>query len=180
MRRTSTLATVALLALLAGSAMTEVSGAGAAEPVGRPLLISVDDLPVAGGGIHTDPGERELITRALLAALAKHQVPAVGLVIWGNVKTGDDRVLLRRWLAAGHELGNHSASHLDLTKTGADAYIADVEAGRAGLAGFLAGEDDRKVRFFRFPFLDEGDTAAKLDAVRTYLSNSGQRSLPVT
>jgi peptidoglycan/xylan/chitin deacetylase (PgdA/CDA1 family) len=181
MTRTPTLSAIALLAvLLAGSAMTETTGAGAAGPAGRPLLISVDDLPVAGGDLHTDPGERELITRGLLAALAKHHVPAIGLVIWGNVKTGDDRVLLRRWLAAGHELGNHSASHLDLTKTGADAYIADVEAGRAGLAGFLAGEENRHVRFFRFPFLDEGDTAAKLDAVRAYLARSGQRSLPVT
>lgn len=117
MTRTRTLSAIALLAvLLAGSAMTEVGGAGEAGPAGRPLLISIDDLPVAGGDLHTDPGERELITRGLLAALAKHHVPAMGLVIWGNVKTGDDRVLLRRWLAAGHELGNHSASHLDLTK----------------------------------------------------------------
>ena len=61
-------------------------------------------------------------------------------MIWGNVKSGADRALLRRWLAAGHELGNHSAHHLDLTKMEADAYIADVEAGRAGLAGFLKDE----------------------------------------
>src|ERR1700694_3674109 len=143
MTRTRMLSAIVLLAaLLASSAMTE---AGAARPAGRPLLISVDALPVAGGRLHTDPGERELITRGLLAALAKHHVPAVGLVIWGNVKTGDDRVLLRRWLAAGHELGNHSASHLDLTETGADAYVADVEAGRAGLASFLAGGDNRHV-----------------------------------
>jgi len=177
MRRTSTLAALLLIALLAGSGLT---GAGAAEPAGRPLLISVDDLPVAGGGLHTDPGERELITRGLLAALAKHHIPAVGLVIWGNVRTPDDRVLLRRWLVAGHELGNHSASHFDFKRTGAEAYIADVEAGRAGLAGFLAGEDNRQLRFFRFPMLAEGDTAAKLDAARAYLAQSGQRSLPVT
>jgi peptidoglycan/xylan/chitin deacetylase (PgdA/CDA1 family) len=178
MTRTRMLSAIVLLAaLLASSA---IIGAGGAGPAQRPLLISIDDLPVAGDGLHTEPDERELITRGLLAALAKHHVPAVGLVIWGNVKTGDDRVLLRRWLAAGHELGNHSASHLDLTKMGADAYVADVEAGRAGLASFLAGEDNRHVRFFRFPYLDEGDTAAKLDAVRAYLARSGQRNLPVT
>src|SRR3954469_22859124 len=124
MRRTRTLAAIALLALLTGSTMT---GAG---PAGRPLLISVDDLPVAGGGIHTDPAERERITQGLLAVLAKHHVPAVGLVIWGNVKTDADRAIPRRWLAAGHELGNHSASHFDLTTTAADAYVIDVEAGR--------------------------------------------------
>jgi len=50
------------LALIAGSALQ------AAEP-GRPLLITVDDLPVAAGNLHTDPAERERITRGLLAAL---------------------------------------------------------------------------------------------------------------
>jgi peptidoglycan/xylan/chitin deacetylase (PgdA/CDA1 family)/ketosteroid isomerase-like protein len=146
----------------------------------RPLLISIDDLPVAASDLHADPAGRARITDGLLAVLAKHHVPAVGLVIWGNVKSDADRALLRRWLAAGHELGNHSANHLDLTKTEAGAYIADVEAGRAGLADFLAREGNRKVRFFRYPFLDEGETEAKLDAVRAYLARSGQRSLPVT
>jgi peptidoglycan/xylan/chitin deacetylase (PgdA/CDA1 family) len=174
MNRIPKLATAAVVvwALLAGSA----PAAGA----GRPLLITVDDLPVAAGDLHADPAGRERITRGLLAALAKHRVHAVGLVIWGNVKTEADRGLLRLWLAAGHELGNHSAGHPDLSRTAVDAYIADVEAGRAGLAKFLAGEGDRKVRFFRYPFLDEGETEAKLDAVRAYLAKSGQRSLPVT
>jgi peptidoglycan/xylan/chitin deacetylase (PgdA/CDA1 family) len=172
MNRISKLAAaLAALALFAGSAF------GADR---RPLLISIDDLPIAVGDLHADPAERARITDGLLAVLAKHHVPAVGLVIWGNVKSDADRALLRRWLAAGHELGNHSASHLDLTKTAADAYIADVEAGRAGLADFLAREGNRKVRFFRYPFLDEGETEAKLDAVRAYLARSGQRSLPVT
>jgi peptidoglycan/xylan/chitin deacetylase (PgdA/CDA1 family)/ketosteroid isomerase-like protein len=179
MRRNSTLATAAtilgLLALLAGSALH-----GAGGQAGRPLLISVDDLPVAAGDLHADPAERARITDGLLAVLARHHVHAVGLVIWGNVKGDADRAVLRRWLVDGHELGNHSAHHLDLTKTGADAYVADVEAGRAGLADFLAKEGGRKVRFFRYPFLDEGDTAAKLDAVRAYLARTGQRSLPVT
>ena len=115
--------------------------------------------------------------------LAKHHVPAVGLVIWGNVKTAADQAILRRWLAAGHELGNHSAHHLDLTKTDAAAYIADVEEGRAGRQLPPGGEEScRKtaVRFFRYPYLDEGETAAKLDAVRAALASSGQRSLPVT
>jgi len=176
MKRTPKLATAAAalgLVLLAVSSLR-------AEPAGRPILISVDDLPVAAGDLHTDSAERERITRDLLAALDKHHIHAVGLVIWGNVKTDADRAILRRWLAAGHELGNHTAHHLDLTRTAADVYLADVEAGRAGLAAFLRQEGDRKVRFFRFPFLDEGDTAAKLDAVRAGLARSGQRNLPVT
>jgi uncharacterized protein (TIGR02246 family) len=174
MTRIPTLATIATtLALLT------VSTLHGARAAGRPLLISIDDLPVASGPLHTDPAERERITQGLLAALAKHHVPAVGLVIWGNVKSDADRAILRRWLTDGHELGNHSAGHLDLTRTGADEYVADVEAGRSGLASLLE-EENRHVRFFRFPFLAEGGTAAKLDAVRAFLARSGQRNLPVT
>lgn len=142
---------------------------------GRPLLVSVDDLPFATARLHPDPAERERITRSLLDVLKKHKVPAVGLVIGGSIE--GDRRLLDLWLEAGYELGNHSHGHLNYTRTGAQEYVADVEAGRRELAEALGG---RKVRFFRFPFLREGDSEAKLDAMRAYLAESGQRNLPVT
>lgn len=141
---------------------------------GRPLLVSVDDLPFATARLHPDPAERERITRDLLDVLKKHKVPAVGLVIGQNIAS--DRGLLDLWLGAGYELGNHSHGHLNYTRTGAKEYVADVEAGRRELAEATG----RKVRFFRFPFLREGDTEAKLDAMRAYLAESGQRNLPVT
>lgn len=142
---------------------------------GRPLLVSVDDLPFATARLHPDPAERERITRALLDVLKKHKVPAVGLVIGQNI--AGDRRLLDLWREAGYELGNHSHGHLNYTRTNAPDYIADVEAGRRELAEALGG---RQVRFFRFPFLREGETEAKLDAMRSYLAGSGQRNLPVT
>ena len=166
-------------ALSIGLVTAAASVAAGDAPQPRPLLVTVDDLPVAAGRLHTDPAERERITAALLATLAKHRVPAVGFVIWGNVAGTADEALLERWLAAGHELGNHTRSHLDLSRTGADDYVADAEAGRAGLAALL-GRHGRSVRFFRFPYLREGNTVAKFDAVRSYLARSGQRPVPVT
>ena len=150
----------------------------AADPP-RPLLVTVDDLPVAGGDLHADAADRTRVTDGLLAVLAKHRVPAVGFVIWSHVRDDADRALLDRWLAAGHELGNHSDRHLNLTATTADAWLADVETARAGLDAFLRGRD-RSLRFFRFPFLNEGDTDAKVDAVRSWLARTGQRNLTVT
>ena len=170
MRRAMTILVAALL----------LGGVAAAAPPGRPLLVTVDDLPMgAGGRLHGDAADRRAITEALLAVLAKHRVKAVGFVVWGNVRTDADRELLERWLAAGHELGNHSRGHLDYTRTDAETYIGDVEAGRAGLQGLL-DRHGRAVRFFRFPYLREGDTEAKLDAMRAYLERSGQRNVPVT
>src|SRR6266705_1000771 len=125
---------VAVSAVLDGA-----GGPRAAQAEGRrPILITVDDLPVASGRLHIDPAERERITRDLLAALDRHRVKAVGLVIWGAVGEGKGGPgLLDLWLKRGHELGNHSFGHLDYSATDEAAYIADVERVRRGLADFL-------------------------------------------
>jgi uncharacterized protein (TIGR02246 family) len=145
----------------------------------RPILITVDDLPIAAGSVHPEPDDRAAITRGLLAALQKHRIQAVGLVAWGKVSRPGDRELLTQWLRAGHELGNHSHSHLDYTHTPAETYVADVERGRAALAELLFA-DGKTLRFFRYPFLCEGDTESKLDTMRAYLERTGQRNLPVS
>src|SRR6266849_6944279 len=94
----------------------------------RPILVTVDDLPIASGRLHVDPAERERITRDLLSALDRHHVKAVGLVIWGTVGEGTTGpCLLDLWLKRGHELGNHSFGHLDYSATDEAGYIADVE-----------------------------------------------------
>lgn len=146
---------------------------------GRPVLVTVDDLPIAVEALHRGAGDREQLTRDLLMALERHNVRAVGLVTWRNVRSPEDLELLAMWLQAGHELGNHSHGHLDYTRIPAEEYIADVEAGRRELAAFLE-EHGARLRFFRFPMLREGDTEAKLEAMRAYLEESGQRNLPVT
>lgn len=193
---TSGIATVTAVAAT-GSAAGPAQGTAAATPVTpaaspaavtppagpapeRPaILVTVDDLPLAFGELHPRRHERRRITGALLGVLGRHRVPAVGFVVWEYVRGRGDLRLLSRWLAAGHELGNHTGGHLSYSETAAGAYVADVERGRKALAGFLA-PGGRRVRFFRFPFLLEGDTAEKLDAMRAYLAGSGQRNLPVT
>lgn len=167
------------LVSIVGTWLVAAGPAFTAPPSGRPLLVTVDDLPVAGGSLHPDRAERAKNTEDLLAVLAKHRVPAVGFVVWSQVRDEHDRALLGRWLAAGHELGNHTARHSNLARVSLDDYLADIEEGRAGLAAFLATHS-RAVRFFRYPFLREGETEAKLDAVRVALARSGQRPVPVT
>jgi peptidoglycan/xylan/chitin deacetylase (PgdA/CDA1 family)/ketosteroid isomerase-like protein len=164
-----------LLLCLACAGLTGLAAAGE----GRALLVTVDDLPMALGSLHPEPAEREQITREMLAALERHRVPAVGLVTWRNVGGPEGLKLLRLWIEAGHELGNHSYAHLDYTRTGIDEYVADVERCREELAGFLEPYG-KSVRFFRFPMLHEGNTPEKLDAMRDYLARTGQRNLPVT
>jgi len=154
--------------------------ATAAEPedTRRPLVVTVDDLPVAGGG-QEDAAYRLRVTEALLGHLRRHRIRAVGFVIWSNVRDPTGREILERWLAEGHELGNHSFSHPNYSATEAEAYRDDVERARTEIQALL-DPLGRKVRFFRFPYLREGDTAEKVAAMRAYLKESGQHSAPVT
>ena len=179
-RRAALALLVALLAARRPAPARAAADDGAPKaPAPRPILITVDDLPIASPSLHPDAADRDRITSGLLAALARHRVPAVAFVIWGHVTGDADRLLLGRWLDAGHELGNHTRSHPGYTKTPPEDYRADAEAGRAGLQSFLEPRGAR-VRFFRFPYLQEGDTEEKLLAMRGYLDGSGQRAMPVT
>ena len=54
-----------------------------------------------------------------------------------------------------------------------------MERARVELDAFLR-DRGRTLRFFRFPFLREGDTEAKVDAARDWLERTGQRNLTVT
>ena len=125
-------------------------GATPAAPTTRPLLITVDDLPIAAPTLHPEPAERERITRGLLAVLKKHHIRAVGLVNWARIPEPEELRLLDLWLADGHELGNHSYSHPSLTRQTAEAYIADVEQGRSTLAKYLASRG-KSLRFLSSP-----------------------------
>lgn len=140
----------------------------------RPLLITVDDLPIAGSGQHLTAERRRQITEAWLSAFEKHGVKAIGFVR-GDWIEGQEGLLLR-WLAAGHELGNHTFSHRSLSSTPLADYIADAERGRQALEGVVG----KPIRFFRFPFLREGDSVETLRGFRAYLARSGQRNVPVT
>ncbi|HZN02746.1 MAG TPA: SgcJ/EcaC family oxidoreductase [Candidatus Polarisedimenticolia bacterium] len=166
-------------AVLAAIPFAAPAEAPSSPSTGRPLLVTIDDLPVASPKLHTDPADREEVTRKLLEILKAHKVPAAVFTIWGQVKGPKDTALLDRYRAAGHELGNHSFGHLDLPRTPVAAYVEDIERGRAGLAGYLAPHR-LEVRFFRFPYLREGETGEQWDAVRKALRASKQRVMPVT
>ncbi|MBI2373496.1 MAG: SgcJ/EcaC family oxidoreductase [Deltaproteobacteria bacterium] len=155
--------------------LSSIAGQLPNPPLERPILVTVDDLPIIDADRHDTPSNRKQLTEELLAALAKHQIRAVGLVTLSRLRSGDGAIL-ESWLAAGHELGNHSHGHLDLAATSTETYIADAERGRRTLER-LTG---RPVRFFRYPFLSEGETEAKLRSVQAYLRSSGQQPLPVT
>ena len=148
-----------------------------AEAAPIPVAVTVDDLPVHGP---TPPGMSRLaMTERLLAAFAGHHLPPVHGFVNGTRVEEDPatEAVLRRWVAAGHALGNHTWSHLSLNTTALDAYLADVRRGEEILARVAPGQT---WRVFRYPFLQQGDTVEKRDGVRRFLAETGYAVADVT
>jgi hypothetical protein len=86
----------------------------------REVAVTIDDLPTISV-LGNDLEAAQHTTTALLAALARNQVPAIGFVNEGKLRTDgqvDPRrvALLRQWLDTGLELGNHTFSHVDFIR----------------------------------------------------------------
>jgi peptidoglycan/xylan/chitin deacetylase (PgdA/CDA1 family) len=141
------------------------------------VAFTFDDLPAHGP---LPPGEfRPQPIRSILATLkAEHMPPTFGFVNGFRVRDYPYQIeLLREWLAAGEPLGSHTFEHPSLDETSSKAFIADIAKNEAVL---------RKVdptgdwHWFRYPFLDEGNTLQKRVAVQDYLKSHGYRTAEVT
>ncbi len=147
----------------------------------RRVAVTFDDLPAVAlpGDASCDRAALIGFTERLLGEIG--DVPTVGFVVEEQVcdEDGLRADLLGRWLEAGHGLGNHTASHPDLNRLSAAAYIADIVRGEATTAPLLAARGDT-LRYFRYPYLHAGDTAKKKASVETFLAERGYTNAPVT
>ena len=154
----------------------------------RTVAVTFDDLPAtSAGAVANDVASLEDLTRRLLSAVRKYSIPAVGFVNEGKLFVNraapgdvDRRVgLLRMWLDAGVELGNHTYSHRDLNTIPLDEFQADVLRGEVVTRGLLSAQG-RKLRYFRHPFLHVGAELRKRRAFEAYLASHGYIVAPVT
>ena len=143
------------------------------------LAVTVDDLPAHGN--LTAGWTRVAIARALLQALHDNGITqAYGFAngYMEKYEPGVDEVL-KQWLRAGYPVGNHTYDHLNLAEVSTNAYIANI-AEMDHLLRRVAPSQPAIRRVFRYPYLAEGNTLAKRDAVRSYLFRNGYRIAEVT
>ncbi len=175
---------LALSALLGTAAL-----AGAAEPASpRSVAVTFDDLPAPRVAVvsNTPSGLRENTTR-LLATLRAHGVPAVGFVNEGKLALPGESLaaraartdVLRMWLDAGMELGNHTYSHPDLNTTPLADFEQDLVRGEPTLVALLSARG-QTLRYFRHPFLHVGLDLEKRQAFESFLAERGYTVAPVT
>ena len=137
------------------------------------VAVTVDDLPV-----HDEPlpglSHMDIATKVIGALRESHLSGVYGFSN-GKPIEQDSRLLevLRAWVAAGYYLGNHGFSHMDLTKSSTEAFIADIE--RMDLVIESLSSRSLGLKVFRYPLLREGETLAKRNQIREYLKRHGYR-----
>jgi peptidoglycan/xylan/chitin deacetylase (PgdA/CDA1 family) len=148
----------------------------------RFVAVTIDDLPVVAK--NSDLQLRKEITRRLLGHIKKKMVPAIGFVNEGKLyrdeKLSDAEVgLLRQWLAAGLELGNHTYSHLSLHRNPLEKYTAEILQGEI-VTKKLLGEKGLKMRYFRHPYLNTGLDLEIKQGLDAFLAEHNYTIAPVT
>jgi peptidoglycan/xylan/chitin deacetylase (PgdA/CDA1 family) len=141
------------------------------------VAFTFDDLPAHGP---LPPGEaRPEVVKSILATLkAEHMPPVYGFVNGYRLRDFPYQVeILRDWHDAGEPLGNHTYSHPGLDNTSAKAFIKDIAKNEAVLKKV---DPDGDWHWFRYPYLDEGNTLAKRREVRAYLAAHNYRVAEVT
>jgi peptidoglycan/xylan/chitin deacetylase (PgdA/CDA1 family) len=168
---------LALVLLLAAANATVARGA---EP-SRQIAITFDDLPQAGPAVPL--ARAQAMTGDLLAALAKHRVPATVFVNEQKLYAAgeaDARIgLLEKWLDAGHELGNHTFSHPSLHTTPLQEYEENVVRGET-VTRILLARRGKTLRYFRHPFLQTGPTLEARASFEGFLAQRKYTVAPVT
>jgi len=145
---------------------------------GQKLAITMDDLPLNG---MLPPGvTRAETAKNVVAILKKRHVPAVyGFVNAKKLEGNPDAAEALKVWAAAEPVGNHTYAHMDLEQNPAEAFEREIEENEPALELLKQdGKDDW--RWFRYPYLHEGDTVEKRRAVRAYLKAHEYKIAQVT
>ena len=149
------------------------------------MAVTIDDLPFVPRGSAAYLAAAAAGTEAILAALKKHGVPAVGFVNEQKLEAPTPQeqdartALLARWVDAGHVLGNHTYSHRGANALSVEAYLAEVDRGEVVTKRLMQRRRPYTL-FFRHPMTHTGDTAEKKAGIAAGLAARGYTIAPHT
>lgn len=157
----------------------------AADPLAedRAVAFTFDDLPFAAVPSEDDAYLAGM-TQRLLDSVRQAGAPAVGFVnekkLYREGQLDPARVdLLRSWLKAGFDLGNHTYSHLSLNQVPLKVFENDFLRGET-VTRPLVQEEGHNLHWFRHPYLHVGKTDAEITEFQDFLTAHGYAIAPVT
>ncbi len=164
--------------LIVGVALAAHSWAAAAE-VDHRAALTFDDLPA-----NNEPLACQLaISERIVSVLKTQGISGVVFVNEGKLYVEgevDSRIgILRDWLAAGQELGNHTFSHVGIDSVGLPQYEEEVIRGET-VTRMLMAQKGQPLRYFRHTQLRTGPTDEYREGLGRFLRDRGYTVAPVT
>lgn len=127
---------------------------------------SVYDTPTLSGAARN---------QAILEALDKYHLKAAIFVTGKNIDNEKNMSLLRLWDARGHLIANHTYSHWKYPDVDFQAFSQDILRNERLLQPLAQYR-----KYFRFPYLKEGQTIEQRNRMRAFLEAHGYRNGHVT
>jgi len=137
------------------------------------LSITIDDPNTVSTGNMTWMAKDD----AILEALDNYGIKAALFVCGKRIDNAEGKVLLSRWNEKGHMICNHSYSHsyFHSQKISLDVFENDFLRCDSIINNYSGYS-----RFFRYPYLKEGDTPEKRDGFRKFMSEQNYKNGYVT
>jgi peptidoglycan/xylan/chitin deacetylase (PgdA/CDA1 family) len=146
------------------------------------VALTFDDLPINGS---LPLGKKQSdFARDTIKVLKKHRIaPSYGFINANKLERNPDGALaLRIWIEGGHPLANHTYSHIDFITTTVEEFQREILRNEPALQLLQPrrSTDVSAWKWFRYPYLHEGDTLEKRRAVRAFLAGNGYRIAQTT
>jgi len=135
----------------------------------KQIAITIDD-PNTYGTVLLNWQDRN---KSILNTLEKHKIKAALFVCGMRLNDSNGIELLQKWDEKNHLICNHSYSHryYNSPSLTSDLFISDYKK-----CDSVIKKSKNYTKFFRFPFLKEGDTKEKRDAMRMQLEKDGYKN----
>lgn len=130
------------------------------------VAITIDDAPMASSSVYTG-NER---TKNIIQALKKHNLKTVFFSNSSKFEDKDGKPRLLKYANAGHYIANHTHSHEHASQLEATEYIEDINIADKNLS-----EIKNFQKWFRFPFLDQGNNHKKRDQIFKWLYDNNYK-----
>ena len=137
------------------------------------IAITLDDLPYLMP-TGANPTDGEAIVRGVNAALAEHDIVAMGFAV-GRQITRRNMPSIHAFVDAGHQIANHSWSHGDYNDQSQRTFRREVRKTDKVLEPFLAPQ-----KYYRFPYLREGESEGAKAEADAVLEEFGYVNVPVS
>ncbi|HYE58929.1 MAG TPA: polysaccharide deacetylase family protein [Rhodothermales bacterium] len=143
------------------------------------IAITIDDAPVTKPLSYRSQWERTLVIDSLTRAAQRFGAPLTVFAIGSQLQDSVGMPLIDEWMRRGVDLGNHSMTHADFGALPAEVGIREILDTQALLSP-VAARYNKRVRYFRFPLLAEGQSAAQKAAYADALRRAGLTNARVT